>query len=116
MDPLDRLDERVLLWFQARRTPGFDPVVLNFTDLGSFAVLLAVTLVAIVVFLCLRRWRTAVLLLATALASWYSVELVKRFIERARPAGVVRVPTPSLLTEHVGKVPGLTGPPGSRSY
>jgi undecaprenyl-diphosphatase len=99
MENLDRLDESVVVWFQARRTVALDQVVLNVTDLGSQTILLLTAIAAVVVFLCLRQWRTALVLAATIATTWGLVEEVKVVVQRSRPHDIRRVGTPSLLTE-----------------
>jgi undecaprenyl-diphosphatase len=99
MENLDRLDESVVVWFQAHRTDALDQVVLNVTDLGSQTILLLAAIAAVLVFLCLRQWRTALALAATMATTWGLVEEVKYLVQRARPHDIRRVAKPSLLTE-----------------
>jgi undecaprenyl-diphosphatase len=85
MDWLEKLDQGALHWFQSEHAPWLDPVMANLTDLGQRYVVTLAALVALVVFLVLRRLRAAVLLLVATAASWGLVEGVKRVVQRPRP-------------------------------
>jgi undecaprenyl-diphosphatase len=102
----DALDQGVLNWLQAHRTPLLDVLVINLTDLGHRFLLTLVTVVGAVCFLAARRPRTALLLLTAGLASILLVEGVKYVVRRPRPEGVREAP-PSLLSVPFGVVQGL---------
>jgi undecaprenyl-diphosphatase len=91
------LDQGVLSWFQAHRTPLLDTVVINLTDLGHRYVLTLVTLIAAGCFLAARRPRPALLILAAGLGSILLVEGIKHLVQRPRPEGIRPAP-PSLLS------------------
>jgi undecaprenyl-diphosphatase len=100
---LGALDQGVLDWFQAHRTPLLDSVVINLTDLGQSYVLTLATVIAAGWFLAVRRPRAALLLVTASLASILLVEGVKHTVQRLRPEGVQPAP-PSLLSGLIGAV------------
>jgi undecaprenyl-diphosphatase len=82
------VDERVLRWFEARRTPGLDEAMLEITAIGSGIPLILMVIVA-VVFLWVSRhhWSVYFLLLGT-LGGQLLNRLLKGYFDRDRPSVV----------------------------
>jgi len=85
MDFVEALDQGVLSWLQAHRTPGLTAVMEAVTFLGERPVLLAVIAGAAAWLVFRRRWRTALILILTGLIASGLVEVVKNTIQRNRP-------------------------------
>jgi undecaprenyl-diphosphatase len=86
--PLRRADELVLRWFEARRGPLIDSLMLQVTTLGDGIVVLMIVIVASVfLWLSGHRWSVYVLLLAVAGGQLVN-NLLKLAFGRPRPDAV----------------------------
>ncbi|MEO8802605.1 MAG: phosphatase PAP2 family protein [Rudaea sp.] len=83
--PLRRLDLHVATWLHVRATPGWTSVMAVVSDLGAPITVIAITLVAGLVLLCLHeRYRLLLLALAVPGGALLNV-IIKQLVHRHRP-------------------------------
>jgi undecaprenyl-diphosphatase len=104
-DALASLDQPVLNWAVAARTPALDSAVTAFTNVGGgvIAPIVAAAATALLT-LWMRHWRPLVLIPAAALGSLLATVFGKEIAGRARPPLTLAVPpyehTPSFPSGH----------------
>lgn len=85
MDAITQLDTRAWQWFDEHRLPWLNVVLIDVTALGGQTVLTLVTVFAVGLLLALRRYRTAVFVLAAIVSGTLLATLIKDWVERPRP-------------------------------
>lgn len=79
------VDHRVINLFQMLRTPAADRVMLGATYIGSGRSVAVLAGAAVVVTILLRRWRAAMMVVASLAAGTAFFSIVKLIIQRPRP-------------------------------
>jgi membrane-associated phospholipid phosphatase len=107
MDAIDALDWGVYSHFdfQNQRDPWMRPVIQTGVDVGSYVVIGLVLLAAVVLFLIQRKWRSALIVPASALSAFALIEAVHRLVPRRRPENAVKVLGPD---EMLGSYPSAS--------
>ena len=80
-----RFDRAVLLWLDARATPGLDVAALHVTALGDTLVVVTTTAVAATLLALLGRRAYAALLALSVGGAWIMFPLLKLLFDRPRP-------------------------------
>lgn len=80
------VDHRIINLFQELRTPAADRIMLGATYLGSGQGVAAVASAAVLIAILLRRWREALMVVASLVAGTIFFSVVKLIIRRPRPA------------------------------
>jgi undecaprenyl-diphosphatase len=92
METIQRIDREVLIWFEHQRTPFWNSVMMEVTDLGGHVALVLIVLFTFGLLLTLGRRRTAAFVTGAAAGGSLLVEGIKFFAGRARPQ--LDTPTP----------------------
>ena len=79
------VDHRVINLFQMLRTPAADRVMLGATYIGSGRGVAVIAGAAVLVAILLRRWRDAVMVVASLVAGTAFFSIIKLIIRRPRP-------------------------------
>lgn len=85
MEWIREFDTSLLAWFRDRWGTRFDEIMLDITALGGTAVLVLVTLFSTGLLLVLRRYRTALFVLAVIIGGELLVAGLKELVQRERP-------------------------------
>lgn len=83
--PLTTVDHRMINLFQMLRTPAADRIMLGLTYIGSGRGTAALAGAAILTAILLRRWRDALMIVASLLAGSAFFAIIKLIIQRPRP-------------------------------
>ena len=84
--PVSRLDERVIEWFVAQRTPTLNDATAIGAEFAMTLIVFAVTLVvALVLRLWLGRWRESFALIVCVLGEWILFRITNAAVGRQRP-------------------------------
>ena len=102
--PVSRLDEQVIDWFAAQRTPTLDALSALGSDLAMTLLVFAMTaVVAVVLRVWLGRWREALVLVVCVLGEWVLFRLVNGAVTRERPGPMLETAgTASFPSGHAG--------------
>jgi undecaprenyl-diphosphatase len=107
MEMIQTIDQRILVWFERQRTPFWNGVMMEITDLGGHVALVLIVLFTFGLLLALGRRRTAAFVTGAAAGGSLLVEGIKLFAGRARPQ--LDIPTP------LGHMPTTTSFPSGHS-